>query len=66
MGDIIIGGTLHSAAVGNTVARTDEILDSTQNKKQNVVNAETAQHLTNIDEMNIVKLFMDCLDEGIE
>ena len=38
--DIVIGGRLHSAATGNTVARANEILDDAKGKKQNVINQE--------------------------
>jgi hypothetical protein len=38
--NINIGGRLHSTATGNTVAGANEVLDDTQNKKQNVINAE--------------------------
>lgn len=38
--DIIIGGRLHSAATGNTVAGANEILDDAKGKKQNVINQE--------------------------
>lgn len=38
--DIVIGGRLHSAATGNTVAGANEILDDAKGKKQNVINQE--------------------------
>ena len=43
--EIIIGGKLHSAAVGNILADASEILDETQNKKQSDINAEVADTL---------------------
>lgn len=48
MADINIGGTLHSTATGNVVARANEILDNTnypEGKKQSVVNQETNETL---------------------
>lgn len=46
MADINIGGTLHSVATGNVVARADEIKDTTKDKKQDVINAEVDEALT--------------------
>ena len=43
MANINIGGRLHSAATGNTVAGANEILDDNLSKKQDVINAEQSQ-----------------------
>lgn len=48
MSDIIIGGTLHSAATGNIVARADELLDRVKGKKQNVINQETEEAISSL------------------
>jgi len=45
MADINIGGKLHSVATGNVVADASEVLDSTEGKKQSVVNSELRQQL---------------------
>lgn len=41
MGQIDIGGRLHSMATGNVVAGANEILDDEKEKKQSEINAET-------------------------
>ena len=46
MADIVIGGRLHSAATGNTVAGANEIMDDAQGKKQSVVNQELANRIS--------------------
>ena len=49
MADIVIGGRLHSAATGNTVAGANEIMDDAQGKKQSVVNQETKERFNAYD-----------------
>lgn len=46
MADIVIGGRLHSAATGNTVAGANEIMDDAQGKKQSVVNQDLANRIS--------------------
>lgn len=45
MADINVGGTIHSTATGNVAVRADEVLDTTQNKKQSVINHEVNNEL---------------------
>ena len=53
--DIVIGGRLHSAATGNTVAGANEILDDAKGKKQNVINQEVDNEIGSDSDAGTIK-----------